>query len=504
MKILSAEQTRQADAFTIKNEPIVSIDLMERAALKLFEWIKINYTFETHFVLFAGEGNNGGDVWALARLLSNAGYFNIDFYLLVLSGKLSADSAINRQKLLELGTVNVAEIKGSADFPDLKDDQCIVEGLFGSGLNRPLEGLAVELVQHLNTSKKQAVISVDIPSGLMADENTTFNKDAVVEASHTLSFQAPKEAFFYAENEKYVGEFIILDIGLHHDFLSSVESSTSFITRNEVTKTLNKRQKFSHKGTYGHGLLVAGSYGMMGAAVLSARAAVHSGLGLLTTHVPRLGYEIMQISVPESLMSIDESDIILTEVNHLTKYTAVAIGPGLNTKKNTSLAIKRLLDNCKVPIVIDADAINVIAEHKDWLLQLPEQCIFTPHPKEFDRLTKIHNTHKERCEAQKDFSEKYGVYVVLKGAYTSFSTPDGKLFFNSTGNAGMATGGSGDVLTGILLGILAQGYSIKEAAILSVFIHGYAADKVAKEKGMTALTPSDIINYLGASFKDFE
>ena len=499
MKIFTAEQIRRVDAFTIENEPIASVDLMERAAKALCKWIIMNFEPSSGFKILAGPGNNGGDAWALARLLVENNYSDIEFYLLNLSGKISPDSEINRERLLKQNKIKIKEITSPEHFPQFNNHDVIIDGLFGSGLSRTLKGLSGEFVQHINASAKKALVAIDVPSGLFCEDNSTNIPENIVRADFTLSFQFSKFAFFLSENSENTGEVHILDIGLSKDFIEDEPTPYNYLAKQDITPLIKIRKKFSHKGTYGHGLLIAGSYGMMGAAILAAKAALRSGVGLLTTHIPRYGYNILQTSLPESLVSIDESDIIYTEVTHLDKYNAIAVGPGLCTKHNTVIALKKLLSECKVPIVIDADAINIIAAN-GFIDNIPANSVLTPHPKEFDRLFGNHTNQLQRIETQLKYSNQQEIYIILKGANTSISTPDGKLFFNTTGNPGMATGGSGDVLTGILLAMLSQDFSIEASCLTSVYLHGQAADFALKNSSIYSLLPSDIINHLGQAF----
>lgn len=500
MKIFTSKQIREIDAYTIAQEPIPSIDLMERAALALSTWIMKRLNRNTSFLFIIGPGNNGGDGWALARILFHSGYKKIRLYLLQVSDKLSPDSEVNRNRLIEETDIKIQSISKEADFPYISKDEWIIDALFGSGLSRSLDGLSQSLVNYLNESEKAATLAIDIPSGLFSEDNS-LNKGSRIQANYTLSFQFPKQAFFIADNEKYVGQWHILPIGLHPEKIDAEPSSFHYLTRNEVRDLIPERSKFSHKGTYGHALIISGSYGMMGAAVLACKAAVYSGVGLVTAHIPRLGYEIMQCSVPESLISLDESDIIFTEVNHLEKYNAIAIGPGLNIKSNTIKALINLLPKIKVPFVIDADALNILSKNRKWLGTLPANTIITPHPKEFDRLTHKHDSGYKRLLTQIEFAKKYNVIVVLKGACTSISTPAGEVFFNTTGNPGMATGGTGDVLTGIIVSLLAQGCNPVTASCLGVYIHGCAGDISMKSVGYQGVTPTRMIEKIGKAFK---
>ncbi|MBN1598313.1 MAG: NAD(P)H-hydrate dehydratase [Bacteroidales bacterium] len=503
MKLFTANKIREADAYTIAKEPIDSIGLMERAANQLASWINCKTGKEQSIKIFTGPGNNGGDGWALARILSRQGYGNINLYLLVISKSLSPDSEINRGRLLSETKVKVTELKNVKDFPAIHNRDIIIDSLFGSGLTRPLEGLAADLVKYINDTEKSTVISVDIPSGLFAEDNPVTDS-AIIHADYTLSFQFPKLSFFFPENDNYVGKFEILDIGLHGEFIDREPSDFNYTSEKDIADKVWVRNKYSHKGTYGHALIIAGSYGMMGATVLAAKAAMRSGAGLVTAHVPRFGVDIIQNSVPECLLSIDESDILFSEHPDLEKFTAIGVGPAINQKSNTRKAIISLLKDVTVPIVIDADALNILSAIDNWNELLPEQCILTPHPREFERLFGKFGSSYERMSAQQEFSQQNGTIVVLKGAHTCISLPDGQLWFNTTGNPGMATGGSGDALTGIILGLLSQGYNLEDAAITGVYIHGLAGDMAKETLGETGLIASDMVNYLGVAFKKIE
>ncbi|MBN1116342.1 MAG: NAD(P)H-hydrate dehydratase [Bacteroidales bacterium] len=503
MKVFTARQIREIDAYTIENEPIPSIKLMERAALALSAWIRKKLNKSASLLFMAGPGNNGGDAWALARMLYHHGYTNIRFCFID-TGELSPNSLENKKQLSEETDIRIKSIKTEKDFPFISEDEWVIDGLFGTGLSRPLQGIPAAFVEYINQSNKKGVISIDIPSGLFSEDNSANNYKSVIKANFTLSFQFPKLSFFLSDNYEFVGMWEILDIGLHPEKINKESTPYCFLTKNKILTLIPERCKFSHKGTYGHALVVAGSYGMMGAAVLAVKSAVHSGAGLVTAHIPRLGYEIMQCSVPEALISLDESDIIFTEVNSIEKYQSVAVGPGLNIKSNTSKALFDLIKKLNVPLVIDADAINILSKNLEWLNQLPKNTILTPHPGEFDRLTKKHNSHFERLMTQVELSQKHKLIIVLKGAHTSITDIDGNVWFNTTGNAGMATGGSGDVLTGIIVSLLAQKYPVADAAKIGVFVHGLAGDIAIKKMGYHALSASDIINNLGKAFKKIE
>lgn len=503
MKILSAEETRKTDAFTIREEPIASIDLMERAAKALTDTLLRINTKENHWMVFAGPGNNGGDALAVARLL-RCQEQSVDCYLVTLPDQpISADCDTNRKRWEALTGAPIRIVTTSDQLPQIKEGSIVIDGLFGSGINRPLVGIFAHCVQHINASKV-LVYSLDIPSGLFTGNNCCNDPKSVIRATHTLTLQLPKEAFMYAENSRFTGTWEIVDIHIHPNAISHAETSLFYTTKEDLRPLLHLRGKFDHKGTYGHALLVAGSHGKAGAAVLAAKATMRSGVGKLTVHTPSCAYNIMQISVPEAMVAYDSNEKCIASFIETSPYTAIGVGPGIDTYPLTANVLEHLLQRCDKPLVIDADAINLIAANHTWINLIPPLSILTPHPKEFDRLAGDSFTTRQRIEKGIELATQHQIYIVLKGAYTVLITPEGTCHFNSTGNPGMATAGSGDVLTGILLGLLAQGYEPKDAALIGVWLHGFAGDSAAKvhtEEGMIA---SDIIDHLSDAFRSLK
>jgi ADP-dependent NAD(P)H-hydrate dehydratase / NAD(P)H-hydrate epimerase len=499
MKILTTRQVREADEYTIKNEPVSSVDLMERAAGAISGWIAGSYPVDTVVKIFSGSGNNGGDGLALGRLLLEAGFKPEVFLLKPGSGGYSPDTAVNLERL-EAKNHPPVIIATPGDFPPVLPSDVVVDALFGTGLSRPLEGLPAQLVEHLNSSGAD-IIAVDIPSGLFGDDNRDNPGGSIVNAKYTLTFQFPKLSFFFPENGRYTGEWIVLPIGLHEGFINETETPYRLINRELVIPLLKKRGKFSHKGNFGHCLLISGSYGKMGAAVLAATACLRSGTGLLTVHVPAKGCEILQACLPEAMISIDDSDHIFSVVPDLAKYDAIGVGPALGTQESSKKALRRLLASVDRPLVMDADAINILSLDKELLEMLPAGSILTPHPGEFDRLTSQHKTGHDRLLTQIEMARKNKIIIVLKGAHTSVAEPRGNCYFNSTGNPGMATGGTGDVLTGIILSLLGQGYKPPDAALTGVYLHGLAGDYASREHSPESMIAGDITSNLGRAFK---
>jgi len=509
MKIYTSEQVRRIDAYTIENEPIVSIDLMERASRQIASWISEVFEKNIPFVFLIGPGNNGGDGLAVARLLSEMNY-PVEAFLIRISSRLSPDATTNLDRLRFSGKVRITEVDDAGVLDNLFQDMWARIG--GAGRNNPsavfreVSGLAADVIAYVNKLPNLRV-AIDVPSGLFGEDNKGNKKDAILKADYTLALQAPSLSFFFAENQEYTGIWEVLPIGLHPEILEKEETAYHYLVAEYLSTLLKPRKKFDHKGNYGHALLIAGCYGMMGAAVLAARACLRSGIGLVTSHVPRFGYQILQSTVPESLISIDRSDIIFSEIPELNGFSAVGVGPGLGCKPNSGKALRELIEAARAPMVIDADALNLLSANPDWISLLPENTILTPHPGEFERLAgAISQTSRgvngySRHLYQIEFAKKFKVIVVLKGAHTSIVFPDGSCWFNTNGNPGMATAGSGDVLTGIILSLLGQGYPPSSSALLGVYLHGLAADLVVEASSEESLIAGDIIDSLGLAFQ---
>jgi ADP-dependent NAD(P)H-hydrate dehydratase / NAD(P)H-hydrate epimerase len=495
--LLNAQQIRDWDQFTIARERIASIDLMERAASKCVDWIEKQNWQKRPFKIFCGKGNNGGDGLAIARLLYELDY-TVSVYILEFGKPGSNDFQLNLQRLHDLSFIEIHFIQSQENFPSAGGDDIWIDALFGSGLNRPLEGLSADLVDHINQAKS-TVVAIDLPSGLSVDESSKGNK--VVEASDTLAFQCCKLALLMQENATSIGQVHILDIGLLPQYLEGLVPDYLMVEKDVVQKLFKPRNAFAHKGDFGHALLVAGSYGKVGAAVLSAKACLHSGVGLLTCYLPKCGYSIMQTSVPEAMVLTDENETMVAQLpSEIEKYSVVGIGPGIGTASETQNLISFVCRRYKKPLVIDADGLNCLAQQKELLHQLPPLSVLTPHPKEFDRLFGDHQNDFDRLERAREMTRVLNVVIVLKSHYTATVTPAGKVFFNSTGNAGMAKGGSGDVLTGIITAFVAQNYSPENAAMLGVYIHGLAGDLGANALGQQSLVAGDIITFLSQAF----
>ncbi|MEM7548261.1 MAG: NAD(P)H-hydrate dehydratase [Bacteroidota bacterium] len=491
MKILSAEQIREADKYTIEHEPISSVDLMERASLTFAEKFKKCYSVEKPVVVIAGKGNNGGDGLAIARILSESGY-KVSIYTFGSDSEGSDDFKENFRRLDN--SIPVVRIQEDLSFSDLEPNTILLDAIFGTGLSLSVEGAYSKVIESMNNSSLE-IVSVDIPSGLFCDE---LNKasDIIVRASRTFTFQLPKLTFFLPETENHLGVWEVLDIDLDNDFIQNSKTRYHLNDQKGLKPLYKKRSKYSHKGNFGKCLLIGGSYGKMGAMVLMSRACLKSGAGLITSHIPKCGYEILQSTVPEVMCSTSSSPNMLDDIpKNLNNYDVIGIGPGLGKSDETISVVKQLLRNYSEPIIFDADALNIIA-HGNMLNFISPGSILTPHVKEFDRLFGKNVHSFERIKKAHEYSQERKVICVLKGAHTAIITPE-KVYFNDSGNPGMATGGSGDVLTGIITGLLGQGYSPSDSARIGVFLHGASGDIAKQNEGEEFISASSIIDNLG-------
>ena len=499
MQIFATEQIRAWDEYTIRHEPIASVDLMERAATACYEWLLQNNYKGRDFTIFCGKGNNGGDGLVIARLLAQS-HHTVTVYILEFGHKGTVDFQINLARLHDTAAI-IRFVSSEENLHSIPAGDVVIDALLGSGINRPADGLTAHLIQHINNSNNE-VIAIDIPSGLFVDHSARGN--IVIKARHTLSFQCFKPAFLMPENAACIGEVHLLDIGLLPEFLSIQDSPFLLIDQPMVKQLVQPRKPFSHKGDYGHAAIIAGSYGMMGAAVLCARACLRSGVGKLTCHVPAVGYNIMQTSVPEAMCKTGAADDSVTSghaAQEMDKYDTVGIGPGLGANARNIPLLYSVFEQNRRPMVIDADGLNAIAQEKALLNKIPLGSILTPHPKEFERLFGKTANDYERIQLALQTATDNNLYIILKGRYTFIASPDGKGYFNSTGNPGMASGGTGDVLTGILTGLLAQKYSPLHAAIIGVYLHGLAGDLAAAYASQPSLIASDLVDFLGQAYQ---
>lgn len=488
-KIITAEQVRATDAHTILNKPIASVDLMERAAEEFFKHF-ISLVPSNHSIhVICGTGNNGGDGLAITRLLRAQAY-TVKCSLVNIDSNLSPDCLENLKRL----KMPPEQIDNAQDL--IIEEDVVIDGLFGSGLSRPVTGLFAEVIHRLNASSA-SVVSIDIPSGLFSDKVDL--SGAIVEADLTIVFQRPKLSFLIPESGTYVGKFETVDIGLDEEFIESQQSDYFLIDRDDVSGALPLRKKFAHKGNFGRVQVFSGSFGKVGAAFLCGKAVMKAGAGLLTIHIPRCGYEIIQSSLPEAMVTVDDRDNIISTGEIFEDTDAVCIGPGLGTDSPTVQWMTSIMKEYSKPMVLDADALNILAAHPELMDDVPEGSILTPHVGEFNRLFGSCSNGLERIEKMRSVAFNRNWVVVLKGAHTAVALPNGKVVFNTTGNSGMATAGSGDVLSGIITGLMSQGLGSEEAAMTGVYLHGMAGDLAEKSVGKMSLMASDLLHRLPES-----
>lgn len=508
MKLFTVENIARLDQLTMRYEPISEIDLMERAAQACTAAIMDRYGKDRTFIVIAGRGNNGGDGLAIARQLSWQGC-KVEAFVCEQPDRLKPSTLENFHRARQtpgLRLVQMLSLSMLEQAMRQSQDIVVIDAMYGTGLVHPVAGMSEQIV-HLINGSGHPVVSIDVPSGMLEYVETgnteEFGADIpCVIADWVLTLHAPKLSLLMPQNGDKYGKFDTIDIGIHPGALVEVDSPYEFVEGSSLRWMLKERALFSHKGTYGHGLLIAGSYGMMGAAILASRAAMRSGIGLLTAHVPRQGVVPMQTAVPEATLSVDFSEHTVNgQPVSIEKYSAVAIGCGLGRNMETYVALKEVVQNYNKPVVLDADALFALSRFPESFALVPKYSIITPHVLEFQRIVGEWRTDDERLRLQRDLARDHHIIVVLKGAFTTIAMPDGSIYFNSTGNPGMATAGSGDVLTGILLGLLCQGYSPGSAAILGVYLHGLAGDLAARDLGQESMVASDIIEHIGEAYR---
>jgi ADP-dependent NAD(P)H-hydrate dehydratase / NAD(P)H-hydrate epimerase len=493
MKIFETINIREADKVTILNQGLTSFQLMERAATEVFLWIKKHRPDkETTFHVFCGQGNNGGDGLVVARLLHEANY-PVWVDVVEEAGNPTPDFETALQKLKDAGMA----CNLNADYKYEKGKLVYIDALFGTGLSRDLHPEVVKVIEHINACDGK-VLSIDLPSGMFMDRPTT----VAVESHVVLTFQFPKLAFYLPGNSRYINKIAILDIGLDKDYIKNTPTSYHLSDCLSILQRYRPVSRFAHKGMQGHALIMGGSYGKIGAAVLAAKAALKSGCGLVTAYIPQCGYDIMQTAFPEAMVLTDGQEHI-TKIGFDLQPKAIGIGPGIGQHKETQQALHDFLRLNSSPLVVDADALNILSYNKDWLPLLPENTIITPHPKELERLMGSWDNDFDKLEKMMAFAAQYNLILVAKDAHTMV-VHGGNVYINTSGNAALATGGTGDTLTGIITGLLAQGYNAANAAIFGVHLHGLTADVAVGHTAMQAFTASDVIHYMGKAYLHIE
>lgn len=499
MKVFSKEQIYEGDKLTAERQQISSTDLMERAGTQIFNWMHARMQgAQVPIHVFCGIGNNGGDGLVLARHLILDGY-NVHTYVINCSDKRSKDFLVNYDRIKNVTKNWPTLLKCAEDFPEIHPDDIIVDAVFGIGLNRPVDDWVKKLFMHFRATKAYT-LAIDIPSGLHTDKAVE-DEDALVWAGFTLSFATPKLVFFLPETAKYTVQWEVLDIGLDQEFLQTTETEVELIGKHEILPNYLPRNKYSHKGQFGHAMIIGGSYGKIGAVTLASRAALSAGAGLVSAYIPKCGYHALQTSFPEAMVITDKDEEKITAIKFDIEPTVIGFGIGVGTDSKTITAFEAFLKTNKTPLVIDADGINILSKKKALLKLLPELTVLTPHPKELERLIGTWKDDFDKLKKVKAFSKKYAVIIVIKGA-NSITVFDGKLYINTTGNPGLSTAGSGDVLTGIITGLISQGYQPMVATIFGVYLHGKSADIAVEDFGYQSLIASHVIDYLGEAYLD--
>lgn len=499
MKVFSKEQIYEGDKLTTERQNITSTDLMERAGTQIFNWMHMRMQgAQVPIHVFCGIGNNGGDGLVVARHLITHGY-NVITYIVNCSDKRSKDFLINYDRIKNVTKEWPKMLTCKAEFPEIHADDIIVDAVFGIGLNRAPNEWVQQLFQMFRVSKA-FTLSIDMPSGLYSDR-AVVDQNSVVHANYTLSFQSPKMVFFLPDTAKFTIQWEVLDIGIDRDYLMQTETDTELISKFEVLPLYKPREKFSHKGDFGHVMILGGSHGKIGAVNLATKGALSSGAGLVTAYIPNCGYHSLQTAVPEVMVITDKNENCISDIKFDIEPTVVGIGVGLGTEVETIKAFESFLKQNKTPLVIDADGINILSKKKTLLKLLPDSTVLTPHPKELERLVGKWSDDFEKLEKVKALSEAYKVIVVIKGAH-SITVFKNKQYINTTGNPGMATAGSGDVLTGIISGLIAQGYPPLAATLFGVYLHGKSADIALEDYGYQSLIASHIVETLGKAYID--
>ena len=505
MKTFSSSQINDIEKRCIEIQELSSIELIENASRRCFEWIikfinnKDTFLQRPRIIIFCGTGNNGADGLALARMLFNV-FIDVEVYTVSTSSKRTIENEHNLKRLIVETSILPIVVDNLTNLKDIhfNSNSFIIDAILGSGINRQLAGNILKCVEIINNSNLP-VCSIDLPTGFGLSEKPI--KYEPVNATHTLTFHCFKTEFSFPSIGQSIGLCHIIDIGIDEKILNANFSNIFYVRLGHIKRIIKTRDIFTHKGNYGHVLLITGQYGKMGASIILTDSCSKSGTGLITTHVPKAGVELIQALVPEAIVSHDKHSIVISELPDLKLYTAIAVGPSIGTNIITQKALLTLLQNSKVPLVIDADALNIISLNKEWLALIPAGSILTPHPKEFERLFGKSESDKLTLDCLLLNAMKYNIYIVLKGAYTKIGCPDGKIYINSTGNSGMAKGGSGDSLTGIIVGLLAQGYSSLDASIFGTYIHGLAGNIANMNQTEYSMTSRSINNFLSEAFK---
>lgn len=493
MKILTSEQIRKIDAETIAREGIPSLELMKRASTAFYHFFTEKYRKRNYAVIiFAGVGNNGGDALVVARLLHKSGY-PVKVCMVEFSDRYTED-CIHNLRRIKTESITYEKIVHEKDIPDLSPFDVVIDGIFGTGLSRDVSGVAASVIARINESGKE-VVSIDVPSGLFSDRKTEF----AVKATDTVAFQIPKLALYLPGNADFTGNVHIVDIGLHEEAIAEAETDIYLTEKAEIKEILKPLSRFAHKGTQGHALIIGGSLGKCGSAFLASKAALKTGCGLVTAYLPGCGVAAIQSCFPEVMALEDRGSEHLISIDYDLKPDAVGIGMGMGLHEETAQAMVHFLLKNDKPLVVDADGLNILAGHRDWLSLLPGGTILTPHPKELQRLIGGWSDDYEKIEKTRLFSQEYNLIIIVKGAYSLIIDGE-KTYVNSSGTPALATAGSGDVLTGMITSLLAQGYEPVDAGRVGVFLHGMTADITGERIHPRSFVASDIIENIGNAY----
>jgi len=483
LPLLTSAQIHQADKYTIEHEPISSVNLMERAAKAFVGWFVNRFADRDRAIsVYCGTGNNGGDGLAIARILHDHQYKNINVKITRFSDRSTDDFNANLERLPV--SIPSTEIRTDDALP-AEDSHIIIDAMLGSGLNKPLAGDYERVVKYLNGLHK-TIVAVDVPTGFFTEGDIDPDATAL-KTDLAITFQQPKISFLLPEAGPYLKCWEAVNIGIDEKFICSLNSPYQFVQEKDIRRMLKPRHRFSNKGSYGHALIVAGQAKTMGAALLSASACALAGCGLTTACVPESGLVALNSYMAE-IMAVIRQGNDLPEISW-DKFTTMGIGPGLGDDDNTLALLTYIFTHYKKPMVIDADALNVISAHKQLWQLIPAGSVLTPHMKEFDRLFGEHANWWQRLQTATGKAKELKLCIILKNDYTITATPEGKAYFNSTSNPAMASGGMGDVLTGVVTALLAQNYTPEEACIIGNYIHGKAGDELALPNRMNVVLP---------------
>ncbi len=504
MKIFSPNEVIEIFRHTTEEDGVSMIDIVDRVGKGVAAEVKKLSNPDTLIVVFAGWGPNGAYALAAARKLIEEGIEPMIF-LFNIGNRITADCANQKKFLLKQHPdAKFYEITQNFDIPTLNNNCLVIDGLFGIELDRPLPKSFGLLMRSINESGA-TIVSIELPSGLFSVWNTNNSSSRdIIHATVTLAVEFPPLAYFMEENIPLIGEWKILDVGLSREAIKKSPHTYYLLTHRDIKHILRNREKGPGKNAYGSALLCAGSYGMMGAAVLAAKGCLRAGAGKVFCYAPQCGNTVLQTAVPCAMFVPDAGEKTITRIVPDREYQAIAIGPGIGVSNSTINAVEAFLKLSAAkrhPLVIDADALNCIAERPIMMNYVPALSVLTPHSGEFDRIFGAQPSAEARLRKALEIAAYHNIILVLKGHYTAVVRPDGKVHINSSGTPALATPGSGDVLTGVITSLIAQGYTPETAAIIGVYVHGMAGQIAEEKHGEYGVIASDIAENIGKSIK---